>query len=331
MIFKLLHRVMGLSHLISSVKNLSESRQELREQVAYLQKRINNHEELTRQVLGCMISSDLKSGIRGVNDQSSPEIVISLTSYPKRIHNAEYSIYTLLNQTYKPNAVVLWLAKSQFPDKESSLPKTLLDLKTMGLTIKWCDDVKSYKKIIPAIKEYPECLIATADDDIFYRSNWLESLVTAYKKDTRTVFAHRCHRILFNTEGELMPYHSWAQKNSNTLAPSVLNFPTSGAGVLYYPGCFYQDISNKELFERLAPYCDDTWLWVMLALKGTPVRRVDNSHQEIIVMGTSLAERDESLTKVNKKTTGGCLQKDHQILQVLGHYPGLKKIIKQAQ
>ena len=60
------------------------------------------------------------------------------------------TIKTLLKQTVKPDKVVLWLAEEQFPQKENELPSELLELQNFGLTIKWCTDIRSYKKLIPA-------------------------------------------------------------------------------------------------------------------------------------------------------------------------------------
>lgn len=39
----------------------------------------------------------------------------------------------------------------------------------------------SYKKIIPSLKEYPENIIFTCDDDIFYPKGWLKDLYEDYK------------------------------------------------------------------------------------------------------------------------------------------------------
>ena len=62
--------------------------------------------------------------------------------------------------------MILWLADSEFPDREKDLPQNLMRLCKEGLQIKWTKDVKSYKKLIPAIKEFPEAIIVTADDGV---------------------------------------------------------------------------------------------------------------------------------------------------------------------
>ena len=110
------------------------------------------------------------------------ELIISLTSYPPRINTACETVKTLLNQSMKANKVILWLAKEQFPNKEKDLPVQLLDLTKQGLTIKWCKDIKSYKKLIPALAEYPDAVIVTFDDDVLYDENVLKELYDAYSE-----------------------------------------------------------------------------------------------------------------------------------------------------
>jgi hypothetical protein len=83
-------------------------------------------------------------------------IIISLTSYPARIETVVKTIRTLLNQTKKPKKILLWLALEQFPNRESELPCELQSMVGEGLIIEWCKDLKSFKKLIPAIKKYPD-------------------------------------------------------------------------------------------------------------------------------------------------------------------------------
>ena len=118
-----------------------------------------------------------------LSDDINPKLIVSLTSHPPRIRTTVVTLNTLLRQTLKPNKLILWLAESQFPKKEKDLPKDLLELRDLGLEIRWCEDFKSYKKLIPALKEFPNDIIITADDDLYYEEDWLESLYQAYQQD----------------------------------------------------------------------------------------------------------------------------------------------------
>ena len=120
------------------------------------------------------------------------KVVVSLTSFPERINTVVKTIKTLLNQSMKPDEVILWLAPEQFPNKEADLPKELLDLRQYGLTIDWYKDIRSYKKIIPALKKFPNAVIITTDDDIYYAEDTVESLYKSYLAHKDEVQAHRC-------------------------------------------------------------------------------------------------------------------------------------------
>jgi len=57
-------------------------------------------------------------------------------------------------------------------------------------------------------------------------------------------------------------------------------FGRGGAGVLYPPDCFHQDITRRDLFMTLAPTTDDVWFKVMLYLAGTRVASPYRKKQE---------------------------------------------------
>lgn len=117
------------------------------------------------------------------NKKQKPALIVSLTSYPERINTVSQAINTLLQQTLKPDKLILWLANEQFPNKELDLPADLLKLKELGLEINWCEDLKSYKKLIPSLHLFPDDIIVTADDDLYYQPDWLESLYKSYLKN----------------------------------------------------------------------------------------------------------------------------------------------------
>ena len=122
-------------------------------------------------------------------------IIISLTSYPARIKYVPTVINSLLNQSLKPYKIILWLSKNQFPNGNKGLPKNLIDLVDKGLTIEYNNendgDIKSYRKLIPTLKKYPNNIIVTADDDIIYDKNWLEKLYKTHLKHPKDIVAHR--------------------------------------------------------------------------------------------------------------------------------------------
>ncbi len=197
--------------------------------------------------------------------QGDPKVIVSLTTYGRRTYKVYYTIVSLLRQSYKPDMVILWLDSDNWND--TVLPKSLIKLKESGLTIKYCADLKSYKKLIPALEEYPESIIVTCDDDIYYKRNMLRRLMDAHEKWPNHVIAHRAHQVVYNEKGEIEEYNKWPQEISNMAGKNI--FPTSGGGTLYKKDFFYPDMCNVELIKNLCPNADDIWNYFMCLLNDT--------------------------------------------------------------
>jgi len=222
-----------------------------------------------------------------------PEAIISLTSYPDRIHAVEHVALSLLQQDIPSKKVILWLAESQFPRKEKDLPDGLLALCNKGLSIEWCEDWRPYKKLIPALMMYPDDIIVTADDDVIYPSNWLRRLVEAYVAQPDKLHCLRAHEVTFKS-GEIANYNSWKHE-IDFVSPSFCNFFTGVGGVLYKKDLLHEDILKKDLFLNLCPDADDIWFWGMAVLKGTKINAVSPSLNSLKpVDGT----REKALWKV---------------------------------
>jgi hypothetical protein len=138
------------------------------------------------------------------NRENKGRYIVTLTSYGRRVKStAPYAICSLLNQTVTPDRIILWLAEG------TSIPPLLKDLTKRGLEIEFCEDMKSYKKLIPALKRFPDDVLITADDDVYYPANWFEQLKNAYENDKTKIYAHRTHRITFDEQNNIRPYKNW--------------------------------------------------------------------------------------------------------------------------
>lgn len=252
-------------------------------------------------------------------------LIISLTSFPQRMYEIHYTLYSLLTQTVKPAKVILWLGREQFPNLEKDIPEKVLKLKENGLIIEWTDNLRSYNKLIPSLQKYPDNIIVTADDDIYYENDWLEKLLKSYQENKNCIVCHRAHRVKFE-QTRLAPYKKWPKKIKGGSA-SYLNFLTGVGGVLYPPHCLYKDVLDKKLFVELAPKADDVWFWAMAVLNKTKILVVKDWIRELTYVNP---ERERGLTdeitlfSFNKK--GG---NDLQIDKVINHYPQILQILKE--
>jgi hypothetical protein len=196
-------------------------------------------------------------------------LTVTLTSYPPRYPTLALTLKSLLAQSLRPDRLYLWIAEADL----ASLPENVTRLQTDGLAIHVCEDLRSYKKIIPALASGNDDFLVTADDDIYYPRHWLRDIVGAYRADHKEVICYRAHRIRLDAQGMPMPYLQW-QGEVAAGEDTRLLFPTSGGGALYAPGIFHADVTRAEIFRDVCPTADDVWLYWMAALNGARFRRV---------------------------------------------------------
>ena len=199
------------------------------------------------------------------NYERKEHIVISLTSYGRRVNNVlPVVIYSLLCQTLKPDVIVLWLDKSWNND---NLPFSLKKLMKHGLTVKFCDDIRSYKKLIPSLEEYPESIIITVDDDVYYRKNLVERLIECHNQNPGKVICNDAHFPTFSDDGTLNSYNYWNHDIDNK--DNILVFPVGVGACLYKREYLHDDVLDKSKFMMLSPDADDIWFYFMAYIKGT--------------------------------------------------------------
>lgn len=251
------------------------------------------------------------------NKNSKAQLIVSLTSYPARIETVNQTIKSILNQSIKADKVILWLAPEQFPNKEKDLPEQLLSLRAKGLTIDWYHDIKSYKKLIPTLKKYPDAIIVTADDDNIYAVNWLEKLYNSYIKHPQDISCHRITKFINNGShfSIITGGHDYYKKSS------YLNKLVGLGGVLYPPHCFYKDILNEDLIMKLAPTNDDQWFWFQAMLNHVKVRVVDNP---IIAANYVPGSQQVGLCKVNDQGQN-LFWADYK--RIINYYPEIRDIM----
>lgn len=208
-----------------------------------------------------------------VNVMNDKKLIVSLTSYPKRIGTVALALESIYAQTRPADEVVLWLAREQFPGLEADLPENLTVLMGQGkLTVRWCDDLKSHKKYFYALQEYTEDLVVTIDDDLIYGEHMLEDLYSCYLRHPNSVSTVRAHLMVFDSQNHLMPYQDWIQETDVCLdKPSMQLCATGGAGTLYPPGIFKGELFDKQAVFDTCLYADDLWLKAMALLSDVGV------------------------------------------------------------
>ncbi len=258
-----------------------------------------------------------------VQSQRTPKFIISLTSFPQRMRDIHICLHSLMLQTLKPDEIILYLGQEQFPNRENDLPREVLSLREVGLTIKFTKDIKSYKKLIPALAEYPDDVIITADDDIFYPKDWFKKLYNAHLEDKQNILCHRAHKVKF--DGDSIALYKYWDKMIDDNSTSYFNFATGSGGILYPPNSLYKDILKEELFVKLAPNADDIWFWAMAILNRKKIKVINEPIKQVQPVNY---DRESSLNGEFTLYQANIVGNDIQLKNVISYYPEIVQVLK---
>ncbi|MFM1791676.1 MAG: hypothetical protein RLZZ252_30 [Bacteroidota bacterium] len=197
-------------------------------------------------------------------EQVLDDYVVSLTSYRGRIDWVYIPISSILLGSLKPNVVVLYLSREEFPGELSDLPKELIRLQSHGLTIEFVDgNLRSHKKYRYAFEAFPNKKIITIDDDIIYPFDFLQRVFTLNEglpeKSTVSCLGMRMQK----GEGELgfMPYRHWEYVFNTDQGEDLLLM--GGYGCLYNsPSSMIHYFDEMEAMNLFATG-DDIYLYYL--------------------------------------------------------------------
>lgn len=229
--------------------------------------KLNGISYINKEALATEMQFAVRSGV--TDTPRAPRIIVSLTSTPWRMYDIHYTLHSLLSQSLKPDKVVLWLGAELFPDGDANVPHSVLALRERGLEIEYCHDVRSFTKLVPALERYPDDIIVTADDDIFYPGDWLQRLVARHESvPGRHITAALSRRVLLH-DGQPEPYARWPLVAGGEAELGLL--PLGVGGVLYPPRSLDPLVLDEASFMALCPSADDLWFWAMALRNSTPI------------------------------------------------------------
>lgn len=204
------------------------------------------------------------------NDRKE-KIIISLTTYNKRTKTVYKTIESIFNQTIKPDKIVLWLDKNEF--NINNIPKTLKKQIKQGLEIDFYHNIKSYKKIVPSLKKYPNDIIITADDDVLYPKDFIEKLYNAYLLDNSKIYCNYSFKFL----------NKYYRPTTNIKELQYLfTYIGTGAGALFPPKILPNEILDEELFTKIAPIHDDIFISTLCMKYNIKIQNVNNDYMKYI-------------------------------------------------
>lgn len=200
------------------------------------------------------------------------KIIVSLTSFPEAIPYAVQAVRSVLNGSVLPDKIVLYLDTQKYPD--GILPSELEELKAEYpiFEVRFDSaDIRSYKKLIPALRDFPEDIIVTIDDDILYHADMLRDLLRTHKQIPNAVISHRVRRI--NPDKPYRKWHKyrWFNFLFKRIHAGYRNLQTGVGGCLYPPHCLKSEMLDEKLFTEIAPTADDIWFWAAAIANDTPI------------------------------------------------------------
>lgn len=255
------------------------------------------------------------------------KIIVSLTTFPAAVPYAAEAIRSVLKGSLLPDRIVLYLDTHKFSGR--SLPAELEQLKTESpiFEVRFVpSEIRSYKKLIPAINDFPDDIIVTIDDDIRYPKNMLRNLVRLHKRLPDAIIAHRVRKVKPEAPYSKWRKYKWYDFIFKKLHFSHLAMQTGVGGVLYPPHSLDETMLDPELFLSLAPTNDDIWFWAAAVSRGTYIVPLPDGQRHVREIGKP---SKLSLKKINIES--GEDRNRKALERILEHYPDIRKKIEEAR
>lgn len=255
------------------------------------------------------------------------DVIVSLTTFPAASEYAVGAVESILRGDTLPDKLVLYVTKAQFG--EAGLPEKLKEIEKRNPIFEIRDygkDIRSYRKLVPALKDFPDDIIVTIDDDMDYDKEMLTDLLKLHDEFPDRIIAHRAKKVsLFH------PYKKWKKlrwydfiRKSDQSGFNVIQ--TGCGGVLYPPGALKKEMIDEELFTRIAPTADDFWFWAAAVANGTEIMPFPyGKHNKPKELGKP---RSLSLKTVNFKS--GTDLNDKSFRSILEEYPVIRERLEKG-
>ncbi|MBD5280512.1 MAG: glycosyltransferase [Bacteroides sp.] len=256
--------------------------------------------------------------------ENKEKVIVSMTSFPAAIEYAVGAVKSLLAGSVLPDKIVLYLTLSQF--EGTPLPQELLDLAEENPVFEirnYDSEIRSYRKLIPALRDFPDAVIVTVDDDADYDHKMLERLLDLHRTYPDRVIAHRVKRVKLG-----LPYKKWTKyhwydfifKRDHT---KFANLFTGVGGVLYPPHALKQDMLDETLFRKLAPTADDFWFWAAAVANGRKIMPVPFGYNKPKGLG-----KPRSISLKDHNFKAGIDNNTKALEAIFGQYPEIKSIVE---
>lgn len=204
---------------------------------------------------------------RGITEHKrETQIIVSISSTSDHFKKLPITLYSLLNQSLKPDKIILWLDKEY--EELAYLPYEISQFIKNGIEINFVKNLGLYSKTYHALKKYPDSIIVTASDSVYYRKNWLKKLYLSYISHPEDIHTHNVKIVELDKN-----FNKWKKKNIEEKA-SYNYFPISESGILYPPNCFSNEATREDIFNKHSKENDSLWFWTMALVHNKKIRLI---------------------------------------------------------
>ena len=251
-------------------------------------------------------------------------IIVSLTSFPAAIPYAVQAIRSILKGSLLPDKIVLYLDTQKFPDGVLPQEPEALRAESPLFEVRFDPaEIRSYKKLIPALRDFPDDTIVTIDDDIHYPPNLLRDLADLHKRIPNAIVAHRVRKVRLDAPYKKWRKYKWYDFVFRRYHFSHLAMQTGVGGVLYPPHTLDEKMLDPALFMVMAPTNDDIWFWAAAVSKGTFVVPLPNGQRTAKGIGKP---HKYSLMSVNLQP--GDDRNRKALDKILQHFPDIRRALE---
>lgn len=126
-------------------------------------------------------------------------VIVSMTTIPQRMKRLSDNLPSLINQSYKFDKLVINIDDNLTEEEYKwydALKKQDQRIEINKAEAKW----RSCNKLLPTLKKYPEDIIITLDDDVYYPKHSIRYLVEEYLRHPECIIAHEVNPIRFTDD-----------------------------------------------------------------------------------------------------------------------------------
>lgn len=191
-----------------------------------------------------------------------------MATMSSRMARLKENLPSIINQSYNFDKLIINI-DDNITEEEYSF---YLELKKEDerIEIKKRDSkLRSYKKLLPVLPEYPDDVIITIDDDIYYPKDCFKYLVEQYEKTPDCIIAHETNPILINKEKNYVDFIIGFD-----IKLLQKSWPKYLSGCALFPPHVFDGTDIFDIEKMM--YCtkglhDELWFWVNSTLNGVMV------------------------------------------------------------